>query len=264
MFGRVIRTLERTPRLAYERFWIGAEPAPHAPPPRWRELDVIGSRDFSGPPAGPLLLWDEPVGGSADLSMLQSDYFYGNLAVYAPDPEPDRFDTRGEAPLADDEFWPVLDKLNGRLSQSAIASAERELSLRDVDFILRCQESVAQRAVALIRRFEGTDRGDQVRGAGALHVIGAIIGAGRDAYEYSLANPDDYVDSSVSDNSFLVLFLGHGTLRRKLKRPVNVTSSFTPEHRRILHRVADERTARHHGSCTIRLGRGRRCSAARR
>lgn len=255
MTGRVVRTLEQSPRLAFERFWIDAERGPLESPHGWNEDDVLDARPFAGSPIGPLLLWDEVVGTTDDLPMLLNDYFPGNLDVWNPPPIPVEFDVRGLTALSDEEFWPVIEEMGGRLWESKLKKASRSLSARDEDFILRWQETVAQHAVRLIKAFEAAGIADQLREAGGTHILGAILGAGRAAYEYSIANPTDYVDSSLADLSFLVLSLGGMALEKKLKQKVTVTSSFTDANQR-LRRSADASMAAHAANAETRGGWG--------
>lgn len=229
--GRVLRTFEQSARLSYERFWIDSARKRWEGEPSWADRDIIGEAALDGMSHGPVLLWDEVLGNRDRISEFVADYFEGNLAVWSPAAEVLERDASKAVPLSDGEFWPFIDLLEGRHWEKTINSAAGRLALEEEDFILRWAETCARKALSIIEAAR-SDR-ELAHSHHALHELGAVIGMGKSFYEGVLADASSYV-SRFSDHSAQVLWLASRALARKLNRPIQIATSFTPEHHRLL------------------------------
>ena len=136
------------------------------------------------------------------------------------------YDASGLEPLSDAEFWPVIDLLGGRFWQKTIESTERELARRDDQQILRWEETVGLKALALDNVIDF--------GVDALWAIGATIGKGQVIFEAVLADADVFEPKWMNDNSWSVLTIGSGALWRR-HGEVEIVTSFTPTRSRLFH-----------------------------
>lgn len=254
LHGRVVRTLERTPRLSYERFWLDTDRASagQVDQPWGEAAEVIDERTVEGPSAGPILLWDEVVGERADLSRLRETQFGNNLAVWVPAPPVIRLDASGHAPLPDHEFWPYIDMLQGRLWEKTIDAAAAALSTRDEEFILRWEETCARKANALADSLEPIEQ----YGSDAFLGIGAVLGKGQACYQAALRDWSAWDPAWITDRAQSIRHLGALALDHKLKRTVLVTTSFTSTAERIK-AAQSAQTAAHKAQFEAREGWGR-------
>jgi hypothetical protein len=118
----------------------------------------------------------------------------------------DQRNATGLKPLADAEFWPIIDVLGGRYQLRTIAAAERELSRRPELEILRWAETAALKALDLDSAIDF--------GMDTFWALGAVIGKGREVFEAVLRDADAYEPKWINDNSPSVLFIGGGAIER--------------------------------------------------
>lgn len=133
----------------------------------------------------------------------------------------DQRNATGLKPLADAEFWPIIDVLGGRYQLRTIAAAERELSRRPELEILRWAETAALKALELDSAIDF--------GKDTFWALGAVIGKGREVFKAVLRDADAYEPKWINDNSPSVLFIGGGAIERH-GADSHVITSFTPRH----------------------------------
>lgn len=233
--GRVIRSLTTTARTRVETFSIrvdGLDDRDLAEPGPVEHL--VGEFNFQGTVGEPIVIWDGTVraAGSKDDALA---LFSGNVAREEP-PRTTVFETAGLAPLTDEEFWPAIDSLDGRLWEKTLNAAARQLSQHEDEHILRWSETAALRAVALADVLEAAG----VDPAHELAMIGAALGMGEAAFSRVLADPDTFDPRWLSDNSAQVIWLGDHAMERRLDGVLWVETSFTARQREINQRESEQ------------------------
>lgn len=209
--GLTLRTMSHTARTRTERFWLHLEsprPSEQLPP---RVEGIVSSYDFSGDAAGPLLIWqsDAPV-STADEAQ---EFFVGNTAVRVCTP-PVRLDATGVEPLRDEEFWEIVDALGGKANLMASFKAVRALIPRGEEFMLRWAHSFSAHALQLMPVVDGLQRSGVVPADLTWHALGAVIAAGRDAYDAVLSNPDAFDVRLLRNAQIHVLFIAETAVQR--------------------------------------------------
>jgi hypothetical protein len=234
LVGRVVRTLTQTAQLARETFWLEGPRQPYEAFADWAADDVIAERDFSGPLAGPILLWDEPIGRVSQLDELLTEYFAGNLSVVKPAIDPVEFDARGLEPLSDEEFWEPIDAMRGSQSEKAINKAGRMVSAKGGDFVLRWRETAALKAMSLVESFRRHGLGEFVADDLGMGLIGSVLARGQIAFAQILIEPAQWDPRWPTDHSSSLLFLGQLSSERSGGAFARIVTSFSDEQKRML------------------------------
>ncbi|MBA4345430.1 MAG: hypothetical protein C0419_02855 [Microbacterium sp.] len=233
LVGRVVRTLTQTAQLARETFWLEGPRLPNDSHVEWALDDVIGEYEFAGPLAGPILLWDEPIGRVSQLESLLAEFFEGNLTVWQPAVDSGSVDARGMEPLSDAEFWEPIDAMRGSQSEKALNAAGRMISSHGDDFVLRWQETAALKALALVDSFRRHGLGELVADDVGMSVLGSVLSQGREAYAEVLDEPARWSRRSPSDHSSSVLYLGDLVVDGTTGAMRDVVTSFSEERERM-------------------------------
>ncbi|WP_127476390.1 hypothetical protein [Microbacterium sulfonylureivorans] len=227
--GSVVRTVTSTARTRTEEFTVIYEdPSWPASTREHVDGDVVAEGAFAGSSDAPIMLWDGALPEQAQAD--PRSWFDGN--VFREEPPAEVIDVSGLRPLEDDEFWPVIDSLGGRMWDRTIQIAVSVLAQQDEDFILRWEETAARKALVLADAFEKAG----IAAARELHSIGAVLGKGEEAFLRVYADPKTFDWAWVSDNSPQVIWIGSHALERRLGRSVRIESSMSLRHRDILER----------------------------
>lgn len=234
LVGRVVRTLTQTAQLARETFWLEGPRQAYESVARWAADEVIAEREFSGPLAGPILLWDEPIGEVPQLDELLTEYFVGNLSVVKPAIDPVDLDARGLEPLSDAEFWEPIDAMCGSQSEKAINKAGRMVSAKGDDFVLRWQETAALKAMSLVESFRRHGLAEFVADDLGMGLIGSVLARGQIAFAQILIEPAQWDPGWPTDHSSSVLFLGLLSSERSGGGFARIVTSFSDEQKRML------------------------------
>jgi hypothetical protein len=216
--GRARRTVQKTPRTATERLRVDFDGQPE------NELQpgeiVLDEFTFSDCPV------DQPiVVYSRTLEVEQARVLSANLVARQDPPPPvaiplPRVDATAHEVLDDDEFWPVVDLLEGKAWETRIARASRALAKHPRDFILRFAQTMAWKAHLLDHpdlypKDTSPENALAVEQGDYRWRFGAIIAGGKARYESVLASPATYDHKWMSDLSLSVLYLASAALERQ-------------------------------------------------
>ena len=204
-----------------------------------RAEHLVGEFRFEGTVGEPILIWEGMIQGAGAREDALA-YFSGNVAREKPR-RTTLLNAAGFDPLPDEEFWPVIDSLGGRMWERTLDAAARQLSEQQDEHILRWAETAGLRALALsdVLDAAGVDTVHE------LHVIGASLGMGETAYSRVLADPDTFDPGWLADNSPQVIWLGDHALARRLDGEVWVETSFSVRQREINQREFEQLEQNH-------------------
>jgi hypothetical protein len=229
-----MRSLTTTARTRLETFSVRvdnlddsdlAEPGPVE--------HLVGEFRFQGTVGEPILIWEGLIRDVDSREALA--FFSGNVAREKPR-RATTLKAAGLDPLPDEEFWPVIDGLGGRMWEKPLGAASRQLSEQQDEHILRWAETAGLRALALSDVLEAAGVGP----VHELHMIGASLGMGEAACSRVLADPDTFDPWWLSDNCSQVIWLGNHALERRLGGEVWVETSFTIRQREINQRELEQ------------------------
>jgi|GEM_PF-4695982 len=196
--------------------------------------NLVGEFRFRGTVGEPILIWEGVVQGADSMDKALA-FFSGNVVREEPRVTT-TFKAAGLDPLPDGAFWPVIDRLEGRLWERTLRAAALQLAEQEDEHILRWSETAGVRALALAEVLEavGVDPGHE------LSVIGAAIGMGEAAYTRVRADPETFDPRWLSDGSAQVLWLGDHALEHRRGGEVWVETSFSVRQREINHRELEQ------------------------
>ncbi len=230
--GRTVRSIETTARTRTEWFsviWAAEQGRGNAASRCDVPGSVLSEQTFSAASDEAFIVWDSdvPSAGHAD----PITWFAGN-EVRDP-PPPVRIDVSALRTLSDEDFWPVIDSLQGRLWDRTLSVAAGLLAQAPEEFILRWAETAAVKALALADVLEaaGTEAHDEI------HAIGAVIGKGQRAFDEVLSNADAFDPSWCTDNSAHVLTLASHAYERRTGMSADIHTAFQPRASDIQARV---------------------------
>jgi len=187
--------------------------------------EVLAESAFTGVADQPVLLWDAQLPAAAGDPV---EWFSGN--EFKAPPPPTEIDVTRSAPLADEDFWPTIDTLGGRMWEKTIESAATLLAKRDEEFIMRWAQTAALKALELSDVLERA----AIAAHFELHAIGAVLGKGATCFRHVMGNPEAFDPRWMSDNSPQVIWLGAHALTRRTRVDRLLRTSFTERHHRIL------------------------------
>lgn len=221
--GRTVRSIETTARTRTEWFsviWAAEQRRGNAASRADVPGRVLSEQLFSAPSDEAFIVWDAdvPSAGHAD----PITWFAGN--ELRDPPPPIHKDVSLLRALSDEEFWPVIDALQGRLWDRSLSVAAGLLAQAPEEFILRWAQTAAVKALALADVLEAG-------GIGALdeiHAIGAVVGKGQRAFDEVLSNADAFDSSWCTDNSAHVLTLASHAYERRTGMSADIHTAFQP------------------------------------
>jgi hypothetical protein len=208
--GVTIRTFSSTARTRIERFWLqleSPEASSSAPPRSERTLSVF---PFSGDAAGPILVWDSGVPSMSHREL--EEFFLGNTDADVPT-APVVADTRGLEPLSDEDFWAVIETLDGKANQMASYKVVRALTSRGEDFTLRWAHTLSEHALRLMPSIAVLSERGIISFDHEWVALSAVIAAGRGVYENVLTDPDSFDPRLVKNASVAVIVAAESAMR---------------------------------------------------
>lgn len=207
-----VKTTESGDGVETSSFWLARAPlAEYVPRSDLRPPAVVPARRID---ATTFLVWDEVIGTREDLDAVIAEVFPPVSPGLAEDPD-DRpsEDVRDWPVLSEEEFWPVIDLLEGKVTGRAVAAATRSLRDASDEFLYRWAETAAQKGKQLLDvllAFDAENESPEL-----MPLVSAVIGQGREVYERVLRQPDSWSDSWLYDDSGDELTLADTELIRR-------------------------------------------------
>jgi hypothetical protein len=133
--------------------------------------------------------------------------FAGNVAAGKKPVPLGTVDASDYEPLPDDEFWPIIDLLEGKMWETRISRAASALATQPDEFILRFAQSAARKMWELDSPdiCEPATAGDGTHyldGGWSNHRRGAAIAGGRQSFDSACRSPASMRELTVSDLSW--------------------------------------------------------------
>ncbi len=208
--GVTRRYVSKSPRVATELFVTEFEGTPLEPSLDHRGFSGVLVDEFQfgdASAAGPVAIYQRAWGPSKNAEALAQAVFAGNTLAADRPSGPAIIDVSDAALLRDEDFWPIIDILEGRMSLKAISRAAAELTKRTDDFIGSFAQTASRRMWELdvpeicdpaVAR-DGTPYldGDRSRAR-----RGAAIAAGSATFERARNDPETMRSLRLSDLSW--------------------------------------------------------------